>query len=108
MARATYVLRNGKLVDKRRAAPLRAVHVISDAMAPTVHMADGKTYTSKSQFRARTKAAGCIEVGNESLTVKTVEMSRAERVESIKQAFAMHEQGYRPPPTPQMNHKDWS
>lgn len=104
MARATYVLRNGRLVDKRRAAPIRTAHVISDAMAPTVHMADGRTYDSKSAFRRRTKAAGCIEVGNEALPAfKPVEMSSSERVADIKRVFEQAEAGYRPPPLPQMN-----
>lgn len=103
MSRATYVLRNGKLVEKASAPPLRAVHVISDTMSPTVHMADGKTYESKSAFRRRTKASGCIEVGNEKLVPKTVEFSNAERVDAIKRAIDQHEQGYRPPPLPHMS-----
>ncbi len=63
----TYVLRNGKLVDKRRAAVLRnPVHnVISDNISDTWHPATGKKYDSKSAFRQATKAAGCVEVGTE-------------------------------------------
>lgn len=69
----TYVYRNGKLVDKRRAPPLpkhgTAAFVISDEMAPTRHMADCKMYTSKAKFREATRAAGCVEVGNETSTL---------------------------------------
>lgn len=37
----------------------------SDQMDPTRNHADGRMYTSKKQFSAATKRAGCIEVGNE-------------------------------------------
>ena len=51
-----------------KAAPRRvngkAAYVISDEMAPTKHMADGRTYTSKHKFRQATRDAGCVEVGN--------------------------------------------
>ena len=102
-ARETYVWNGKRMVLKHPRRRSSGVHsVISDTMAPTTHMADGKTYESKSAFRRRTKAAGCIEVGNEPLVPKTVEFSRRDRVDAIKQAFAMHEQGYRPPQLPQM------
>jgi hypothetical protein len=68
----TYVYRNGALIDKNRAAPKRSgktLHVISDEMAPTRHMADGNYYTSKKKFRQATRAAGCVEVGNETSTL---------------------------------------
>ena len=39
---------------------------ISDTMAPLEHV-DGRFYDSKSQFRAVTKANGCIEVGTEKM-----------------------------------------
>ncbi len=38
--------------------------VISDTMDLTEHV-DGRFYDSKSRFREVTKAAGCIEVGND-------------------------------------------
>lgn len=40
-------------------------HYIPDQMDPTMHMADGRMYDSKSRFREVTKAHNCIEVGNE-------------------------------------------
>ena len=64
----TYVWRDGKVVDKTRAAPRRvngkAAYVISDEMEPTRHMADSRLYTSKAKFRQATRDAGCVEVGN--------------------------------------------
>ena len=67
------------------------VGTISDHMDPTRHMANGKTYDSKSQFRRATKEAGCIEVGNEVKTLMTprkrVELSRSQRIDNIKHAI---------------------
>lgn len=69
----TFVYRDGKLVDKRFAAPRvesdGATYVISDIMDATRHMADGRMYESKSKFRQATKAAGCVEVGTETSTL---------------------------------------
>lgn len=70
----TFVYRNGKLVDKNAAGPRnaklgKAAFVISDEMSETRHMADGKMYTSKAKFRHATRAAGCVEVGNETSTL---------------------------------------
>lgn len=69
MTRATYVMRNGRLVDKRRAAPLSvagsAPSVISDHMPAMIHPSTGKLMDSKSQFRRVTRANGCVEVGND-------------------------------------------
>lgn len=69
-----YVYRNGKLVDKNLAGPRnaklgKASFVISDEMAETRHMADGKHYTSKAKFRQATRDAGCVEVGTETTTL---------------------------------------
>ena len=45
-------------------ADLPCPMVISDTMPDTEHV-DGKHYTSKSAFRATTKAGGFVEVGND-------------------------------------------
>lgn len=90
-----FVMRNGKLVDRARAASLHAtneaVQVICDEMDPTRHMADNRMYTSKSRFRAATRAAGCIEVGNETATLlrprAPVRLSRADRRQAIRAAI---------------------
>lgn len=99
---ARYVYRPGHpaaneygMVDINIAGPKQggngATYVISDEMAPTKHMADGKTYTSKAKFREATRAAGCIEVGNESATMlkprKPVQLDRGQRAEAIKRAI---------------------
>ena len=42
--------------------------VYDDTMAPTLNHADNRIYDSKSAFRAATKAAGYVEVGNDLLT----------------------------------------
>jgi hypothetical protein len=63
---ATYVFRDGHIVPKSTAAPLHAgPFVISDALPDLTHPITGKPMDSKSNFRAVTRAAGCVEVGNE-------------------------------------------
>ena len=87
----TYVLRNGKLVEKNNVEPIEGAYVISDEMAPTRHMADGRYYTSKHRFRAATRAANCVEVGNELETVtrprKPVMLDRRKRADDIRRAI---------------------
>lgn len=65
--------------------------VIRDEMDPTRHMADGKYYTSKAKFREATRAAGCVEVGNETSTImkprKPIQLDRRKRAEDIKRAI---------------------
>ena len=67
------------------------IHVISDIMDDTRHMADGKFYNSKAKFRAVTKAHGCIEVGNDaSLAPRPrpqVQLDRRERRNDIAKAI---------------------
>jgi hypothetical protein len=72
MARATYVLRNGELVEKHLAAPLHASpsdlgapQVIRDGMEPTFNHATGRLYDSKRAFERDTRRAGCVIVGDE-------------------------------------------
>ena len=93
---ATFVYRNGKLVDKRTAPPKESKHgsaafVISDEMAPLRHMADGKLYTSKVKFRQATRAHGCVEVGEETKTLltprKPIELDRGARREAIQRTI---------------------
>ena len=99
----TYVLRKGRLVEKSRAAPKPGSglpYVISDEMPETRHMADGRHYTSKQKFRQATRAAGCVEVGNETATLlrprKATMPTRQERREAIRQAVRrqLHGQPY--------------
>ena len=87
----TYIMRNGRLIEKRLAEPLNLHYVISDTMDATRHMANGKYYTSKAKFRAATKAAGCIEYGTETATLlkprKPVTLDRAKRRDDIRHAI---------------------
>jgi len=88
----TYVYRLGKLVDKRLAPPKEghghASYVISDEMAETRHMADGKMYTSKAKFRQATRDAGCVEVGTETKALlkprQQITLDRGKRRDDIR------------------------
>lgn len=67
-------------------------NIISDIMPDTRHMANGQLYNSKSEFRKATKAAGCIEVGNDKSVMvppirKPVELDRRQRREAIRQSI---------------------
>lgn len=92
MTRQSYVIRDGQLVPKHLAAPLHepgiAPNVIRDGMDPTVHMATGRIFDSKSAFRQETKAAGCIEVGDHRFTGKRdpIKLDKRKRVDDIKRA----------------------
>jgi hypothetical protein len=79
---------NGKPYITANAAP----NVISDIMPETRHMANGKNYDSKSEFRKATKAAGCVEVGNDSSFLnpkprKNIELDRGQRREHLRQSI---------------------
>lgn len=92
----TFVMRNGKLVEKHLAGPKESLGtgklrgVISDEMPETRHMADGQYYTSKAKFRQATKAAGCVEVGNDPAILrprKPITLDRGARREAIQRAI---------------------
>lgn len=88
-----------KPVLKQAQLPSQAAgpSVITDTMPDTWHPASGKHYSSKSRFRAETKARGLTEYGTEKLTPrKPVEMSPVRN--TVRQAIEMVKQGYRPQP----------
>lgn len=63
----------------------------SDCMEATKHPVTGKVFTSKSKFRAETRAVGCVEVGNEYANGWTppVDHAKEERLkEARKQIIA--------------------
>ncbi len=65
-------------------------YVIRDEMDATRHMADGHHYTSKAKFRAATKAAGCVELGNDSSLYKPrkpIPLNREKRREDIQRTI---------------------
>lgn len=69
-----------------------SINVISDQMADTQHMADGKMYSSKSEFRKATRRAGCVEVGNDKSFMemkprKPAQLDKGQRIEAIKQSI---------------------
>lgn len=75
------------LVERAKTESL-GLYVIRDEMEPTRHMADGKRYTSKKKFREATKAAGCIEIGNEPVRQRQrISLSREKRRDDIKHAI---------------------
>lgn len=85
-----YVIRDGILVEKAEQIITEAPHVIGDEMDPLRHMGDGKMYSSKRKFRDATKAAGCVEIGNENPVVRQrpkLELDRRQRREDIRRAI---------------------
>ena len=79
---------NGAVIGNQRVT----MNFISDSMPDTRHMANGKFYSSKEQFRKATKAAGCIELGNDSSVMnpkpkKLPELDRRQRREDIRKAI---------------------
>ena len=101
---ATFVYRNGELVEKHLAEPLvdidygSAFHYISDHMDPTFHHAALKRYDSKSEYRKATKAHGCIEVGSDSNYGKkrlfTPKLDNRQRREDIQKTIYQLKNGY--------------
>src|SRR5712664_2696691 len=74
MARETYVMRDGELVPKRLAAPLRTagrVHVISDNLDDVLNHADRRRYTSKAAYYKAVRRAGCAVIGNDTAAIRS-------------------------------------
>lgn len=68
---------------------------ISDTMDPTEHI-DGRFYTSKSQFRAVTKANDCTEIGNDPARLRRPTMVKpnpAKNREALQRAEYMVQNG---------------
>lgn len=93
-------------VEKRPvAAP--SVAVIHDTIDGLLNHADGRRYDSKRAFSRATKAAGMIEIGNDTAALHRgaieaqAEHAMARRNDiaaSVQRAEAMLNQGYRPQP----------
>lgn len=80
--------------------PRPRIAIISDTQAPLVHPATGQIFDSKSQFRAATRAAGCVELGNDAASVTPAwQTDRKVLRDDINQAISELEQG-RPAPLP--------
>jgi hypothetical protein len=100
MARASYVLRGGRLVPKHLAPPLEhqargpqselaCPHYISDKIGDGVdglwHPVTGEWMDSKSKFRAETEARGLTEMGNEPFPERRVQTEAELRAEVAKE-----------------------
>jgi hypothetical protein len=108
MTRGTWVMRNGQLVEKGGPLDVRPVvarsglplpFIASDTMEPIQHPCTGEYLSSKAQFRAVTRAHGCIEVGNDPQRLKPVTRPKPDRKgirKSVEKAFAQYESGVRP------------
>lgn len=59
----TYVMRNGKMVEKSKAPPRSGVFIISD-VSP-FRTTDGVVISSRSQLRAYEQSRGVKQVGND-------------------------------------------
>jgi hypothetical protein len=65
-----------------------APYVISDTMIPSKHHATGQVIDSKAKFRQATRAAGCVEIGNEVIKPRIPEkLNSGQRREDIKRAI---------------------
>ncbi len=98
MTRGTFVYRNGKIVPKHRAKPKIATYVVSDNLGADLEhhgYADGRSTSSKSEFRRWTKEAGLTEKGNDREAPQRVDKAGDLR-RDVQQAVQMVNQGYRP------------
>ena len=75
-----------------------APYVISDDMEPLKHHATGKMISSKRAFSKETRAAGCIELGNEPIRPREpVRLSKQARREAIQRTvWELQQRGPRP------------
>ncbi len=96
----TYVLRNGKLVEKAKAFYHEgggAAYVISDTQDLLWHPVANKYTDSKSRFRQWTVAANCREVGNDvnySPKRQLPKLDKAKRVDDIKRSIYQLRNGH--------------
>lgn len=68
MARAVYVFRDGKWIERGELPPPEPkIHVIQDSIAPTFNPLTGRMSDSKSEIRNEGRARGLTEVGTEPL-----------------------------------------
>lgn len=93
MSHAWIELGEGRKVYRRvEAAPrparsaLASPHVASDTMEPVQHPCTGEVFTSKSGFRAVTRAHGCVEVGDDPARLRPRPARKPDR-EGIRQSL---------------------
>jgi hypothetical protein len=93
-----YVMKNGELVEKVIMEINASPNLIGDEIPLTRHMANGKYYTSKAKFREATRAANCVEIGNENPFRPRPKMplDRRRRREDIRKAISDIKEGRAP------------
>jgi hypothetical protein len=95
--RGVYVMRNGRLVRKEKAAPLKSgpMTISDDLKADLQHHGydDGRTTSSKSTFRRWTREAGLVEKGNDRIPGNR---PLADLRADVGRAIQMCREGYRP------------
>lgn len=71
-----------------RSEGMQAAYVISDNMDALKHHATGEIMTSKRAFSKATRAAGCVELGNEAIKPRApIKLDRGQRREDIKRTI---------------------
>jgi hypothetical protein len=97
--RSRYVWHNGAWRDVTN-APRRASRfpsIIRDGMDALQHPATGEVFDSKSAFRAATKAAGCVELGNDAPSVAPAPVYDTASIKAdLATAYDQVEAGYVP------------
>lgn len=85
----TYVIRDGKLIEKWRAPPLHsdAFQIMSD-IQPYQSMIDGHMVTSRSEHRTHLRDHNCIEVGNEKMETRLQKPSGDQRRRILHQQLS--------------------
>lgn len=74
-----------------------APNVISDNIDPIKNHATGRVHTSKRGMSKDTRAAGCIETGNEMPKPRRpVVLDRGQRRDAIRQSLYLHRNGQGP------------
>ena len=100
----TYVIRDGKLVDKRYAAPivsgdrsdLPCPMLIRDGLDDVVNPCDGKPYSSKRAYYAAVRAAGCEIAGNDPAITRQKDVPEIDSSDDVVQAYRDVVEGYKP------------
>ncbi len=86
--RTTYIVRDGKLIEKRDTARVSTSPMIMRDIQPYKSMIDGSTIQSRSRHRDHLRAHGCIEVGNEKMETKLAAPSSEQRRQVLRQQVA--------------------
>lgn len=104
-----YLWHNGQWVPAVRSyKPRVGPYIITDTMPALMNHADGRLYDSKSAFRAATKAAGLVEIGNDVPTAPAPRERIGGLEQDVARAYEMVEQGYQTPPLDTISSGDFA